>query len=77
MDSTPIKFHIKQGLEDAFMLEVNPSDTLTEVRKKLLAKGSKVDRYTKFIANGRIVREDIPLGDQGIPDGGQGYAAGN
>ena len=47
------------------MLKVNPFDTLTEVKKQFIEKGGKVDKYTKFVANGRVVREDIPLRAQG------------
>ena len=57
---------IKQGLEENIMLKVNPSDTLTELKKKFIEKGGKVDKYTKFIVNGRVVREDIPLRYQGM-----------
>lgn len=80
MDSAPMTIYIKQGLEETIMVEVNPSDTVTEVRKKLLEKGGKVDKSTKFIANGRVVKEHVPLRYQNIPSGSNwhpGWAVAN
>ena len=67
MEDTPMTIYIKQGLDEAIMLEVKPSDVLADVKKKLIEAGGKVDKYTKFIANGRVVREDVPLQYQGSP----------
>ena len=50
-------------------MQVDPSETLADVRKKLLQKGYRPDPYMKFMAKGVHLKEGIPIGDQ-IPKGG-------
>lgn len=71
MDSTPMTIYVTHGIDETILLEVNPSDTLAEVKKKLIEKGAKASKYTKFISNGKVLRGDIPLPYQGVQHNGR------
>ena len=66
MDSDTMTLYVQDGLQDIIMVEVSRSATLTDVKKKLLEKRARSGRDPKYIANGKVVREDKPLVDQGI-----------
>ena len=66
MKST-ITIHI-DGYQSEDELKMDPSDTLAEVKKKLIEKGAKVDPSSRFMAHGRVLEENTPLHYQGIKD---------
>ena len=61
MESTPMTVYFKDGLQEVIMLELVRSATLSDLRKKLIEKGVKPDKYHKYISNGKVLREEIPL----------------
>ena len=72
MDDAPMTIYIVQGLEDTIMLEVNPSDTLNEVKKKFTI-GTGYVRDPKYVSNGKVLSNTRRLCDQGVKPGSKIY----
>lgn len=60
---------VTDGILDSVMIEMSASDTLADMRKKLTEKGARVSKFQRFISNGKALREDVPLGEQGLKSG--------
>ena len=68
MDSK-MTIYVNDGYQGENKLEVAPSDTVSEVKRKLIENGARPDRFYKVIANGRILEEATSLESQGVKDG--------
>ena len=65
MNST-MTIHVSDGHQSEIKLEVSPSNTLAEIRKKLIEKGARTEPSSKFMIRGRILSETEPLESQGV-----------
>lgn len=66
----------KPGESNERKLDMEPTDTLAELRKKLVKEGGNTSGRSRFRANGKALGEGFTLKSQGIKDGDRVHMVG-
>ena len=67
-DSTMLVY-VVDSFKTKIPLELKPTDTLADLKKKLLMKSDKTDKVHKYMANGKVLDEIRAFSWQNLKNG--------